>query len=330
MTATVEESPTLTGPRRWPWVEFAARRALRFLVSLWVLLTASFLMIHLIPGDPVRLALGRSAPLETVLLRRQELGLDEPLLTQYLDFFKGLFTGDLGVSMISGLPVAQIIGDRLPASLELAAAAFVVIVLLSVPIGTLMAIVTRGGRRPRAELTFATSTIIVAAVPSFLIATALITVFAVALGWLPPAGEGELRHLVLPTLALSIGPIAILSRILRIELLDVLDKDFVRTARAKRLPNWRIYLKHALPNASTATLTLGGLILSSLVVGTVLIETVFAWPGLGSSIVSAIQQKDFPLVQAIVLVYGAIVLIVNLIVDVILAVLDPRSIIRGA
>lgn len=330
MTAIVEENRKITGSRRSPWLEYAARRAVRFFVSLWVLLSASFLMIHLIPGDPVRLALGRSAPIETVLMRRQELGLDDPLLTQYLNFFKGVFTGDLGVSMISGLPVAQIIGNRLPASLELAAAAFVLILVLSVPIGTAMAILTRGGRRPRSELTFATTTITIAAVPTFLTATALITVFAVTLGWLPPAGRGELRHLVLPTLALAVGPIAILSRILRIELLDVLDQDFVRTARAKRLPSWRIYLKHALPNASTATLTLGGLILSSLVVGTVLIETVFAWPGLGSSIVSAIQQKDFPLVQAIVLVYGAIVLIVNLIVDVILAILDPRSIIRGA
>jgi peptide/nickel transport system permease protein len=150
-------------------------------------------------------------------------------------------------------------------------------------------------------------------------------VFGVSLGWLPVAGRGGPESYILPVIALAVGPAAILARIVRVEMLGVLETDFVRTARAKRLPLWRIYLSHALPNAVTASLTLAGLMLSSLVVGTVLVESVFAWPGLGSTIVSSIQLKDYPLVQGTVLVYGVGVLVVNTIVDLVLATLDPRT-----
>jgi peptide/nickel transport system permease protein len=152
----------------------------------------------------------------------------------------------------------------------------------------------------------------------------------VDLGWLPVAGNDTPSAYVLPVLSLAIGPAAILARIVRIEMVTILEADFVRTARAKRLSRRRIYLGHALPNALTASLTLGGLILSSMVAGTVLVENVFAWPGLGSTIVSSILTKDYQLVQAIVIVYGAGVLLVNTLVDVALALLDPRSMIREA
>ena len=145
------------------------------------------------------------------------------------------------------------------------------------------------------------------------------------LGWLPIAGRSGPESYILPVIALSLGPAAVLARIVRVEMLTVLETDFVRTARAKRLPAWRIYLSHALPNAVTATLTLAGLLLSALVVGTVLVENVFAWPGLGSTIVGSIQLKDYPMAQATILVYGAGVLIINTIVDAVLAVLDPRT-----
>lgn len=316
--------------RRVPQLAFAARRATRFLVSLWVLMTAAFLMIHLIPGDPVRLALGRSAPAEIVALRRAELGLDDPLPVQYFHYFKSTFSGDFGTSMITGSPVSDVISTRLPATLALVLGAFVLIVLVAIPLGTLAAILTRGGRRPRVELGFVSSTVTIAAVPSFLTATVLISVFAVGLGWLPAAGWDGVPSMVLPAIALAAAPIAVLARVLRVELLAVLDKDFIRTARAKRLRQAHIYLRHALPNACTATLTLAGLIFSSMVAGTVLIENVFAWPGLGSTIVSAIQQRDYPLVQAIVLMFGGIVLVTNLVVDGLLALLDPRSLIKGA
>ncbi|MFD8570347.1 ABC transporter permease [Streptomyces sp. NPDC059639] len=311
-----------------PRLLFALRRGARLLVSLWVLVTAAFLMIHLIPGDPVRAALGMTASPELVAARRAELGLDDPLGRQYLRFVGGLFTGDLGSSTLSGQPVTRTIGDRLPATLQLACLAFLVALLIAIPLGVAMAALTRGGRRRGAELAFTGTSVLLAAVPEFLLAVVLAYVFGVRLGWFPVAGRQGPDSYVLPVLALAIGPASVLARIGRVEMLSVLSRDYVRTARAKRLPSHTVYLRHALPNALTATLTLGGLLLSALVAGTVLVENVFAWPGLGSTIVQSILQQDYPLVQGIVLVYGAGVLLVNLAVDVGLALLDPRSAIR--
>jgi len=307
---------------------FAIRRAGRLLVSLWVVISAAFAMIHLIPGDPVRAALGPTAPAELVAARRTALGLDEPLWLQYLHYLKNLVTGDLGTSTLSGLPVAQVIGDRLPATGELAVAAFVVAIAVSVPLGLAMAVATRNGRRRHAELAFTSTSAVLAALPEFLVAVGLVYVFAVSLGWAPVAGRSGPGSYLLPVAALALGPAAVLARIVRVETLAVLQADYIRTARAKRLPKRVIYLRHALPNALTATITLGGLLLSGLVAGTVLVENVFAWPGLGSTIVSSILEKDYPVVQGIVLVYGVGVLLVNLGVDTALAVLDPRSTIR--
>ncbi|MFE0103570.1 ABC transporter permease [Streptomyces sp. NPDC059009] len=327
-TATVGGAPPLPAWRGNRWLLFALRRSARLMVSLWALVTAAFLMIHLIPGDPVRAALGMTASPETVAARRTELGLDDPLWQQYLHFLSGLFSGDLGSSTISGQPVAQTIGERLPATLQLAGLAFLSALAVAVPLGTVMAALTRGGRRRGAELTFTSVSVFLAVVPEFLLAVVLAYVFAVRLGWFPVAGREGPGSYVLPVLALAIGPASVLARIGRVEMLSVLGQDYVRTARAKRLPPRRVYLRHALPGALTATLTLGGLLLSAMVAGTVLVENVFAWPGLGSTIVQSILQKDYPLVQGIVLVYGAGVLAVNLLVDVALAVLDPRSAIR--
>jgi peptide/nickel transport system permease protein len=297
-------------------------------VSLWVLVTAAFLMIHLIPGDPVRASLGMTASQDLVDARRASLGLDDPLWSQYLHFIGNMVRGDLGTSMATGLPVSQVIGDRLPTTAELAVYAFVLAMLISVPLGLVMAVLTRGGRRRRSELTFTVSSVVVAAVPEFLLAVGLVYVFAVSLGWFPVAGWNGPRSYLLPVLALGIGPAAVLARMVRVEALTVLKADYIRTARAKRLRMSRIYVKHALPNALTATITLGGLLLGSLVAGTVLVENVFALPGLGSTIVQAILAKDYPTVQGIVLVYGVGVLLVNLAVDVGLVLLDPRSTIR--
>jgi ABC-type dipeptide/oligopeptide/nickel transport system permease component len=319
---------TLTARTANPWTRFTARRLGRLVVSLWVVVTAAFLMLHLIPGDPVRAALGPAASAELVAARRAALGLDQPLWHQYLDYLRGLFTGDLGVSMTSGLPVTQVIGDRLPATVELAVGAFVLAVILSVPLGLLFAVLTRGGRRRPAELAFTATSVILGTIPEFLLAVGLVWLFGVNLGWLPVAGREGFGSYVLPVVALALGPGAILARIVRVETLSVLRADFIRTARAKRLPNAVVYLRHALPNALTATITVCGLLLGSLVAGTVLVENVFAWPGLGSTIVSSILAKDYPVVQGIVLVYGLGVLLVNLVVDVALALLDPRSTIR--
>ncbi|MEU6674579.1 ABC transporter permease [Streptomyces sp. NPDC046925] len=325
-TATVS-APDRRGNR---WLRFGLRRAARLVVSLWVLVTAAFLMIHLIPGDPVRAALGMTASPDMVAARRAELGLDDPLWQQYLHFLGGLLTGDAGSSTITALPVSQTIGDRLPATVQLAGLAFVLALLVAVPLGTAMAALTRGGRRRGTELAFTSVSVFLAAIPEFLLAVVLAYVFAVRLDWFPVAGRQGPSSYVLPVLALSIGPAMVLARIGRVEMLSVLNRDYVRTARAKRLPPRRVYARHALPNALTATLTLGGLLLSALVAGTVLVENVFAWPGLGSTIVQSILQKDYPVVQGVVLVYGAGVLVVNLLVDVVLALLDPRSAIGEA
>ncbi|TDW14263.1 ABC transporter permease [Kribbella kalugense] len=324
MTTTVS-APVLT---THPWLAFAVRRLGRLAGSVLILVSAAFLMIHLIPGDPVRGALGPAAAQSLVDAQRASLGLDNPLWQQYVDFLHHLVTGNLGTSITTGLPVSDVIRDRLPATVELAVAAFLVAMLIAVPLGLAMGVLTRGGRRPRAELGFTSTAVVLAAIPEFLLAVGLVYIFAVTLHWFPVAGRGSVASYVLPVLSLAIGPAAVLARICRVELLAVLQTDYLRTARAKRLPAAAVYLRHALPNAATATITVGGLLLGGMVAGTVLVENVFGWPGLGSTIVSSIIAKDYPLVQGVVLVYGVGVLLVNLAVDVILALLDPRSTIR--
>jgi peptide/nickel transport system permease protein len=326
--SSVIATPSREGLWSHPWVRFGVRRLGRLLVSLWVLVTASFLMIHLIPGDPVRAGLGPTAPAALVAAKREEMGLEDPLLVQYWHYLQALFTGDLGTSITSQLPVSEVVSQRLPATLALAFLAFVVAVGIAVPLGVAMGVRTRRGHGRRTELAFTSTSVVLGIIPDFLLGVLLVYVFAVSLGWLPVAGNDTPSAYVLPVVALAIGPAAILARIIRVEMVTVLDADFVRTARAKRLPDRTVHLGHALPNALTASLTLAGLILTSMVAGTVLVENVFAWPGLGSTIVSSILTKDYQLVQAIVLVYGVGVLLVNTLVDVALAVLDPRSMIR--
>ena len=311
-----------------PWVRFALRRLGRLIVSLWVLLTATFAMIHLIPGDPVRAALGPTAPAALVSAQRESLGLNDPLPVQYLHYVTGLWHGDLGTSLITQLPVSQTISQRLPSTLALAGLAFALAVLIAVPAGVLTGVATRRGHGRRTELGFGTVSVILGTIPDFLLGVGLVYLFGVRLGWLPVAGSTGAASYVLPVLSLAIGPAAILARVIRIEMVTVLEADYIRTARAKRLPDRVVYLGHALPNALTAALTLAGLILGSMVAGTVLVENVFAWPGLGGTIVQSIQDKDYPMVQMIVLVYGAGVLLVNTLVDVALSLLDPRSVIR--
>lgn len=307
------------------WVRFSIRRAGRLLVSLWVLVTAAFLMIHLIPGDPVRASLGPTASLELVAARRESLGLNDPLIVQYWNYITGVLQGDFGTSLISGLPVSQTIAQRLPPTLQLAILAFIVAIVIAVPLGVGMAILTRRGKGRKTELAFTSTSVVVSSIPDFLVGVILVAVFAVTLGWLPVAGKSGPESFILPVLALALGSAAVLSRIVRVEMMGVLDADYIRTARAKRLPAWVVNMRHALPNAVTASLTIGGLLLGGLVAGTVLVENVFAWPGLGSIIVTSITAKDYPMAQAMVLVYGIGVLLANTFVDVVLAILDPRS-----
>src|SRR3954471_6153334 len=295
-----------------------------------VLLVLTFAMIHLIPGDPVRAALGPRAPQSLVDARRHSLWLDRPLPRQFAHYVGGVLTGDLGISLNSNLPVAQVVGERLPNTAELVALAFAGIMGLAVPLGMAAAILTRDGARRPLETAFTTTTGLVAIVPEFVLGVALVYVFAVRLGWLPVAGQTGASSYVLPVAALSIGSIAALARIVRVEMLKVLGEDYMRAARAKRLPARLEYLRHALPNMLTATLTIGGLLLGGLVGGTVLVENVFAGAGLGTTVVESVVQQDFALAQAVMLLLGAAVLVINAVVDLLLSVLDPRSTIRTA
>jgi peptide/nickel transport system permease protein len=290
-----------------------------------LLLAATFFMIHLVPGDPVRATLGPTAPVELVQQQREALGLDDPLPTQFVTYVRDVARGDFGTSMISGQPVTDIIRARLPSTLQLAGLAFVVAMLVSIPLGVAMAALTHGGRRRSLELGFTTTVGIFASIPSFLLAVGLVWLFAVTFKVFPVAGRGGPSSYILPVAALAIAPAAALSRIVRVEGLRVLGQDYMRTARGKRLPRRTIYLRHALPNTLTATLTIAGLLLGGLIAGTVLVENIFAWPGLGTSLVQSVTQKDFPTVQALALLFGTLVLVINFAVDVSLAAIDPRS-----
>src|SRR5215472_243295 len=215
-----------------PWLRFAARRLGQLLISVLVLVTASFLIIHLVPGDPVRAALGIDAPQSLVAARRHALGLDDPIWLQYAHYLKNLVTGQMGTSITSGLPVSEVIGQRLPATLELAVYSFIVSVGLALPIGLGMAVLTRNGRRRAAELSFTSAGVVLAAIPGFLLAVGLVYVFSVQLGWTPVAEEAGFTSFVLPVLAMALGSAAVLARILRLEVLGAMQADYVRTARA--------------------------------------------------------------------------------------------------
>lgn len=330
MSSTAIDAPAADRFLSGPWPRFLGRRLLRLVVSLWVLVTFSFLIVHLVPGDPVRAALGSRASAASVAEWNAKLGLDDPLTTQYADYVSGLFHGRLGESLQLRLPVDQVISERLPNTLELVALAFLLCVLVAVPLGALLAIRTQNGRHRGSELAFTVAAVVLTTIPDFCLAVGLVALLAVSLELLPVAGDSGASSLVIPVVALAVGPAAALARIVRVEMLGVLGQDYVRTARAKRLPPRRVHLRHALPNALTATLTVGGLILTSLIAGTVLVENVIAWPGLGPTLVRSIIAKDYPMVQGIVLAYGTLVLLVNLLVDVALALVDPRSTVREA
>ncbi|MFF9652272.1 ABC transporter permease [Streptomyces sp. NPDC014622] len=327
---TALTSNPLRATVRGPWAGFVLRRTRRLVVSLAALVTAAFAMIHLIPGDPVRAALGPTADPALIEARRHSLGLDESLPKQFGDFVGHLFQGRLGDSIGAQMPVSEIIAGRLPATLQIAVPAFALILLIAVPVGMTAAVLTKDGRRRRGELAFTGITGLLGAVPEFLLAVGLIAAFAVTWPLFPVASRAGLDSYVLPMLALAVVPAATLSRIVRVETLRVLGEDYMRTARAKRLPARLRYLRHALPNLLTSSLTLGGLLFSSLLAGTVLVENVFAWPGLGTTIVQAITEKDYPLVQGVVLVYGAAALLITFVVDMAVAVADPQSTVRGS
>jgi peptide/nickel transport system permease protein len=291
---------------------------------------ATFSIVRLIPGDPAFSIAGITATPEQIVAIHHQLGIDKPLPVQLVTYFESLSHGDLGTSFITKQPVTEVIQARIGNSLQLAAASLLLVMLVSIPGGILAGAFTRDGKHRRGEVAFTAVTSIMGALPEYLMATFLAFLFAVELRLLPVAGAEGPQSLVLPALAVSLRPIAVLLRIVRVETLNVLAQEYIRTARSKRLPARLIYLRHTLPNVLTAALTVGGILFAAIIGSAVVVETVFARPGLGTSLVGAVLARDYPVIQGDVLVLGITVVTVNAIVDILLAAVDPRSLTRKA
>lgn len=300
-------------------------RVVRLVVSLVAVLTLTFLMIQLIPGDAIRQALGPDAPASLVAQRRAQLGLDQPLWTQYINYWHGVLTGNFGSSLLNNQPVSLIVQSRIGNTVTLVIGSLIVTMVLAIAVGMAVGIATRRGKRPGGRLSFNLLTGLFAAVPDFLIAVVLVFAFAVTLKLFPVAGAGSPSAFVLPIIAITAGSTATLMRIVRSSTDNVLEQDYVLVARSKRLPAARIYLRHALPNLLTSALTLGGLQLGAIITGTIVVENVFAIPGLGTALVQALVSRDYPVAQALMLIFASAALILNLVVDVLLGIFDPRS-----
>ena len=309
-------------------LQAVGQRIARFVVSLFLLVTVTFAMVHALQGDPVRAALGPKASPETVAAVRHEAGLDEPIATQYVTYLKNVVTGDLGTSIQTGMPVGDLIIQRGPTTASLAGGAFVVTMVISIPIGMAAGIFLLMRRSGLAQGMFSATAGFLASIPDYIMCVILIQVVAVSLHLLPPAGGSGVRSFILPVVALSVGPSAYLIRLVRAETQRVLEDPYMRTVRAKRLPATRVYVRHALPNLLVSTLAVSGLLLIGLVSGTVLVESIFGLSGLGYTLVDSVSATDFPAVQSLALFFGAVVLTINLLVDLLIVVVDPRAAVK--
>ena len=295
-------------------------RLVSALVVVLGVCTLVFLLIHLVPGDPVEAMLGENAQVADREALRQALGLDRPLGEQYLDYLQRLARLDLGLSFQDRRPVAAILGERLPATLELTLAALALALTLALPLGVLAAR-HRGSPLDTGAMSLS---LVGISIPNFWLGPLLILVFSLWLGWTPVSGREGPASLILPALTLGTGMAAILARMVRGSILEVLGEDYVRTARAKGLSERRVLWGHALRNAWLPILTLIGLQLGGLLGGAVITETVFAWPGVGSLLVESIQSRDYPVVQACVLLVSLSYVLVNTLTDLVYSWVDPR------
>ena len=337
MTATTSTATPTAAPRTTP-VRGAAptsRRVRRIakpitsiVITLLLATFISFMLIQLVPGDPATAIAGENATPERLAEIRTDLGLDQPLLEQYGDWVWNAVQGDFGRSLYSGQDVSRQISDRLPVSVQIVAMSILFAILIGVPVGIIAAL--RHGTFLDRILTGASTLGI--AVPNFWLGMILVSVFALNMGWFPAGGfDGIsvglgpfLKSSILPAITLGSAGAAEVARQLRSALIDVMATDYMRTARAKGLPKRVVVMRHAVRNAMVTMVTILGLLVSRLVGGTVVVETVFAIPGLGSLVVDAVEQRDYPVIQAVVLVLALIVLIVNALVDVAYRRIDPR------
>ncbi len=304
------------------------RRLPSFLLTLLLISVVTFVVVQVAPGDPAQLILGTEAPPEALADLRAQLGLDSPLPLQYLSWLSGVLRGDLGVSLRHGRPVTELIAERLPVTLSLAILSLALAVLLAVPLGVLAA-VRQHSALDYGVLVFAQAGL---ALPSFWIGILLILFFALSLRWLPSGGYvpwaenplDTLRSLAMPVLALGLPVAGVLARLVRASMLEELSRDHIRTARAKGLSEQQVIVRHVLRNALIPTVTLLGLQLGFLLGGSIVIEQVFALPGLGRLVLFAINNRDLPLIQGLVLFIAVLVVGINFLVDMAYTWLDPR------
>jgi peptide/nickel transport system permease protein len=311
-----------------PIVRFLARRLAYSLIVLLGVLVVVFALVHLVPGDPVRIALGTRYTPEAYDALRSASGLDRPIIGQFFGYVGSALTGDLGVSFRNGDPVATILVDRLPATASLAVAGIVIALLIALPAGIWSALhegrISDGIVRVTSQ--FGVS------VPDFWMGILLIALFSTTLGWLPTSGYrplfgdpgGWLQHLVLPGLTVGLVAAAILTRYIRSAVLEVAAMGYVRTARSKGLSPRVVTFRHTVRNALVPILTIAGIQLATILGGVIVVEVVFAWPGLGRLVYNAVAARDYPVIQGAVLLIAVLFLLINLIVDLLYAVVDPR------
>jgi ABC-type dipeptide/oligopeptide/nickel transport system permease component len=295
----------------------------RLLLTIPVLLgvaTLVFSLIHLVPGDPAQAMLGDSAPPEDVAKLRQSLGLDRPLLVQYRAFLGGIVRGDLGNSFRYGTPVTREIGSRLVRTIQLALAAMAVAILVAIPLG-IIAAVWKGSAVDHAAMTVS---LVGISMPNFWLGPLLAILFSVVLGWLPVAGTGSAAHLVLPAVTLGAALAAILARMTRASVIEELRELYVIAARARGVSRTRAIVRHAFRNSLIPIVTIIGLQFGAVLTGTIITETIFAWPGVGRLLIQAINFRDYPLVQGCILFISFTYVMMNLLTDLTYGVLDPR------
>ncbi|MGE1102253.1 ABC transporter permease [Peribacillus simplex] len=309
-------------------MKFLVRRLLLTIPILFLVSVLTFSLIHLIPGDPARVILGQEATPEAYESLRTELGLDKPIVVQYFTWVGNVVTGDLGLSITDRVPVTELISQRLPATIELTIGTFLVALLIAFPAGILAAV-------RRGTIVDYTSTFVALggmSIPSFWLAMMAIIYFSVELGWLPASGyvpfsenpAQNLMAMILPCLATGLRESAVLMRMLRSSLLEVVNMDFVRTAKAKGLNEVKTILGHVLRNAMIPVVTTSGLMIAGLLGGLVITESIFSIPGFGRLIVESVFKRDYVTVQGAILVSAVLVVVVNLVVDLLYAVIDPR------
>lgn len=301
-------------------MRYLLRRLALTIPVLIGVLTLVFALIHLIPGDPVQAMLGETAAPRDVEELRHRLGLDAPLTTQYVQFMRGVARGDLGRSLRTGQPVVASIAERMPATIELALAAVALALVIAIPLGVIAA-VKRGTWADHGAMAAALAGV---SIPGFWLGPLLALFFAVELGWLPVSGRGTWAHLVLPAVSLGAGLAAVLARISRTTLLEELSQPYVHAVRAKGASPLRVVVRHALRNSLIPVVTVLGLQFGAVLTGTVVTETVFAWPGIGRLLVQSIGFRDYPMVQGCILFIAVTYVTVNLVTDLAYGALDPR------